>query len=369
MLERLAELEQRYQELGEQMAQPEVYTRPERIREIARERAGLEEIVRCYQEYQRLREELAGAREMLAEEEEEELRALAAEEVQRLSARQTELEHRLRVLLLPKDPADEKNVILEIRAGTGGEEAALFAGELLRMYERYAEKQGWRIDYLDSNPTGLGGFKKVIFAVEGTGAYSRLKYESGPHRVQRVPETEASGRIHTSAVTVAVLPEPEEIDIAIDPNDLEWDTFLSSGPGGQNVQKNETGVRLRHRPSGLVVECQEERSQKQNREKALRVLRAKLFDLEQRRQQEEIDATRRSQVRSGDRSEKVRTYNFPQGRVTDHRIGLTLYRLPEILDGDLDELVEALIQAEQSERLAAWAEGTGRKQEAGNRRQ
>jgi len=357
MLDRLAELEQRYQELEAEMARPEVYSDPDRLREMAKEYASLEEIVSVFREYRKLQEQLQEAQEILQGSDDSELRTLAEEEIAALKPQVEALNRKLRLLLLPKDPLDEKNVIVEIRAGTGGEEAALFAADLLRMYTRYAERQGWKLDFISSTPSDLGGFKEVIFAVEGKGAYSKLKYESGPHRVQRVPVTESSGRIHTSAATVAVLPEADEIDLEINPNDLEWETFLSSSPGGQHMQKNETAVRVRHKPTGLVVECQDERSQHRNREKALRVLRSRLYEREKRRQQEEIDAVRRSQVRRGDRSEKIRTYNFPQNRVTDHRINLTLYQLEEILDGELNPLLEALMEAEQEERLAALSAG------------
>ncbi|MDI6829255.1 MAG: peptide chain release factor 1, partial [Armatimonadota bacterium] len=257
----------------------------------------------------------------------------------------------LRIMLLPKDPNDEKNVIIEIRAGTGGEEAALFAGDLLRMYSRYAERKHWKTELLSANETGIGGFKEAIMAVEGKGAYSMLKFEGGVHRVQRVPQTESGGRIHTSAATVAVLPEPEEVEVEIDPDDLEIETYRSSSAGGQNVQKNETAIRITHKPTGIVVTCQDERSQLQNKEKAMRMLRAHLLERMTREQQSEITETRRSMVRSGDRSDKIRTYNFPQGRVTDHRIGYTIYRLDSFMDGDIQEMVDQLISADQAERL------------------
>ena len=352
---RLNELRQRYDELTEQIGTPEVYGDHERLRDVSRERASLEELVQAHGTYRELQEQLSQAREVASD---PDMKDLAEEEIAALEPQVEALLDRLQVLLLPKDPADDKNVIIEIRAGTGGEEAALFAADLMRMYCRYADRQGWKYETLGSEDTGIGGFKRVTFGLDGQGAYSRLKYESGVHRVQRVPDTESSGRIHTSAATVAVLPEAEDVEVDLNEGDLEWETFLSGGAGGQNVQKNETAVRLIHKPTNIRIECQDERSQKQNRLKALRVLRARLYEMERERLQTERDAARASQVRSGDRSEKIRTYNFPQNRVTDHRIGLTLYKLQEVLDGDLDEVIAGLTEAEQAERLREMASGT-----------
>lgn len=351
---RLNELRERYDELTEQLGLPEVYGDHQKLRDVSRERASLEELVAVHTTYREVQHQLAQARELATD---PDMRELAEEEIAALEPELVTLQERLQVLLLPKDPNDEKSVIIEIRAGTGGEEAALFAADLMRMYCRYADRQGWKYETLGSEDTGIGGFKRVTFALDGSGAFSRLKYEAGIHRVQRVPDTESSGRIHTSAATVAVLPEAEDVEVELNESDCEWETFLSGGAGGQNVQKNETAVRLIHKPTGIRIECQDERSQKQNRLKALRVLRARLYEIERERLQSERDAVRASQVRSGDRSEKIRTYNFPQSRVTDHRIGLTIYKLQEVLDGDLEELITGLTQAEQAERLRDLATG------------
>lgn len=351
MLEKLDKIEERYEELSRKIADPEVIADYSRWREYVKAHAEMEEVVYTYREYKKVSRDIENAEMLLREENDPELRDLAAEELELLKERKEELTERLKVLLLPKDPNDEKNVILEIRAGTGGEEAALFAADLLRMYLKFAERRGWRSEMMSSSPTDLGGFKEAIVLIEGRGAYSQLKFESGVHRVQRVPETEASGRIHTSAATVAVLPEAEEVDVAIDPKDLRIDVFCSTGPGGQSVNTTQSAVRITHLPTGIVVTCQDEKSQHKNRDKAMKVLRARLLDKMQREQQEKIAAARRSQVGTGDRSERIRTYNFPQNRVTDHRVGLTLYRLGEVLDGDLDELITALVTHHQAERL------------------
>ncbi len=347
--DKLQELVDRYEELSKQMADPEVATDPKRLSALAQEQAELTPIVETYRRYRDVKAALEDARALL---EDEELADLAREEVKQLEAELEHLENKLKRLLLPKDPNDDRNVILEIRAGTGGEEAALFAADLARMYMRYAEEKGWKTEILSSNPTGIGGYKEIVFLIKGKGAYSRLKYESGVHRVQRVPETEASGRIHTSTATVAVLPEMGEVEVHIDPKDLRIETFRSSGPGGQHVNRTDSAVRITHLPTGLVVSCQDAKSQHQNRLKAMQILRARLHALEEERRRRELGEQRRSQVGTGERSEKIRTYNFPQNRVTDHRIGLTLYRLQDILDGDLDEIIEALATADQAERLA-----------------
>jgi peptide chain release factor 1 len=355
MLEKLARVEQRYEELNTLLSDPAVASDYVKAAEYGQERAELEELVKTYQRFNQVQQELDDTRSMMDEDLGADLRELAQEEVTALEQETEDLRQELEVLLLPKDPNDDKNVIVEIRAGTGGEEAALFAGDLYRMYTRYAEKKGWKTEILSSNSTGIGGFKEVIFLVEGVGAYSKLKFESGVHRVQRVPVTEASGRIHTSAATVAILPEMDEVDVTVAPEDVRIDVYRSTGHGGQSVNTTDSAVRLTHLPTGLVVTCQDERSQLQNRQRAMAILRARLYDLEQSKQEAQVDAERRSQVRSGDRSEKIRTYNFPQNRVTDHRIGLTSHRLEEILDGELDEFISELAGADQ----AAALQGTG----------
>lgn len=353
ILDKLAQLENRYEELERLLADPEVATDYNRLRQYARERADIAELVETYRSAKKVQEELEKTRSMLDDDLDEDMRDLVKQEIERLEAQEDELQQKLRLLLLPKDPNDERNVIMEIRAGTGGEEAALFAADLYRMYVRYAEAHGWKTELLSANVTGIGGFKEVIFEVQGKGAYSRLKHESGVHRVQRVPVTEASGRIHTSTATVAVLPEADEVDVDINPEDLRIEVFRSSGHGGQSVNTTDSAVRITHLPTGIVVSCQDERSQLQNKMRALSILRARLYDMERRALEEKVDAERRSQVGTGERSEKVRTYNFPQNRVTDHRINFSSYRLEEVLAGELDEFIEQLIAAEQAERLRA----------------
>ena len=354
MLEKMAEVEGRYEELEELLADPAL---PEDRREysrVAKEHADLSEVVACYREWRKLAQEVRDNRELL-QEGDPEIQDLAAEELDALKSRQDALERQLRVLLLPRDPNDDRNVLLEIRAGTGGEEASLFSADLFRMYSRYAETRGWKVEVLNSNPTGLGGFKEVVALIEGQGAYSQLKFEGGVHRVQRVPVTETSGRIHTSAVTVAVLPEADEVDVEIDPRDLRIDVFRSSGPGGQSVNTTDSAVRMTHAPTGIVVSCQDEKSQHKNKAKALKILRARLLEKTQEAQRSEIAASRKLMVGSGDRSERIRTYNFPQGRVTDHRINLTLYKLDQVMDGGVKDLIDSLITSHQAEALQATA--------------
>jgi len=352
MLDKLAKVETRYEELERLMSDPQLLNQQREYSKFAKERAELEEIVGCYREWRKVEQEIQQNRELL-EENDEAIRELAKEEVGMLRQRKEDLENRLKFLILPKDPNDSKNVLIEIRAGTGGDEAALFAGELYRMYTRYAESRGWRVEILSSNPTGLGGFKEIIMMVEGKGAYSRLKFEGGVHRVQRVPVTEGSGRIHTSAVTVAVLPEADEVEIDIDPKDIRVDVFRSSGPGGQSVNTTDSAVRITHIPTGIVVSCQDEKSQHKNRAKGMKIMRARLLEKKQEEQRSEIAATRKSMVGSGDRSERIRTYNFPQGRLTDHRINLTIYQLDRVMEGHIDEVVEGLITHYQAEALKA----------------
>lgn len=351
MLEKLQALEDKYEELSRLLSDPQVIADQAEFQKHAKAHAALTDIVTAYREYKETLKRRDEAKEILAEESDKELRELAELELEELDAKKEDLEQQLKVLLLPKDPNDEKNVIMEIRAGTGGEEAALFAGDLFRMYSRYVEGRNWSIEVLSENATDIGGYKEIIFQVSGQGAYSQLKFESGVHRVQRVPVTETQGRVHTSAATVAVLPEAEEVDVDIDPNDLRIDVFCSSGPGGQSVNTTQSAVRVTHIPTGIVVSCQDEKSQHKNKDKALKILRARLLDKAVAEQQGELAEARKTMVGSGDRSERIRTYNYPQNRVTDHRIGLTLHKLDAILQGDLGEIIEALVTTEQAEKL------------------
>jgi len=351
MFERLEEVEHRYETLSHLLSQPEVIHNQTELQKVAKEYAELGRVVDLYRKLKKLEEEIRENRSLMESEEDEELKRLAKEEVVHLLEEKGKVERDLRIALLPKDPNDEKNILLEIRAGTGGEEAGLFAADLFRMYAKYAEKKNWKVEILSRHYTGVGGFKEIIALIEGKGVYSRLKYESGVHRVQRVPITESQGRIHTSTVTVAILPEAEEVEVEIDPNDLRIDIFRSSGPGGQSVNTTDSAVRITHLPTGIVVSCQDEKSQHKNKAKALKILRARLLEKARQEKEKEISEKRRNQVGTGERSERIRTYNFPQGRVTDHRIGLTLYRLDEILEGDLDEIIDSLITYYQTEAL------------------
>lgn len=351
MLEKLQTLEERYNHLERLISDPDAVKDMATWQKNSRTHSKLTEIIMKFREYKACQKTIEDTLELLREKLDDEMRELAQSELDGAKADKERMEAELRILLLPKDPYDDKDVIMEIRGGAGGEEAALFAGDLFRMYSRYAESQRWRVEMLDSNPTDLGGFKEVVFSIAGAGAYSRLKFESGVHRVQRVPDTESSGRIHTSTVTVAVLPEVEDVDVQISPNDLRIDTYCASGAGGQHVNKTESAVRITHLPTGVVVQCQDEKSQLKNKEQAMRVLRAKVLELAVEEQRAETAQTRKSQVGTGDRSERIRTYNFPQGRMTDHRIGLTLHKLDFIMNGDLTETIDALTAADQSERL------------------
>jgi peptide chain release factor 1 len=353
MFEKLELIQKRYDELGQLLAREEIATDRRRLEELSRERAGLEDIVSTYQQYKDKTRELAELEALLDSHAEADMTTLIKDEVSKLRQRQSELLGGLKLSLVPKDPNDERDVIVEIRAGAGGEEASLFAGDLFRMYSRYAQAKGWKVEVIDSSQSERGGFKELIFEVKGRGAFSRLKHERGVHRVQRVPVTEASGRIHTSTTTVAVLPEAEEVELNINPDDLKMEFFHSRGAGGQNVNKVTTAVRITHLPTGIMAACQDERSQIRNRMKAMAVLRARLLDHEQRKQAESIHKERRMQVGSGQRAEKIRTYNFPQNRVTDHRVNLSFHSLQQILDGDLDEIIEALSSKEQVEQLEA----------------
>jgi peptide chain release factor 1 len=341
----------RYEELNRLMADPKVIADHVRLTEYAQEQSEIEDLVLAYRRYLKLKNELADTRALIEMGEGDEMREMGEAEIARIEGEMEALYERMRKLLLPRDPADAKNVIMEIRAGAGGDEAGIFAADLYRMYTRYAENQGWRPEMLSAHSTGVGGFKEAIFEIAGKGAYSRLKFESGVHRVQRVPTTESQGRIHTSTATVAVLPEIDDVEVHIDPSDLEVDVYISSGPGGQHMQKNATAVRIHHQPTGMVVSCESERSQTQNRERAMAILRSRLYEAERQRQMKERGETRRLQVGSGERSEKIRTYNYPQNRVTDHRIGLTLYRLESVVDGDLDEIIDELATTDEAERL------------------
>jgi peptide chain release factor 1 len=351
LTEKLDQLDARYQEMTRELSTPEIVSDSARFQKLAKQHAELEEIVNKHREYKQIEKDLAGAHQMVVESEDADMRHLAQEEERQLTARREQVERELKLLLLPKDPNDDKNILLEIRAGTGGDEAAIFAGDLFRMYSRYAESQRWKVEVLESSPSSMGGVKEIVAAIQGNKVYSKLKYESGVHRVQRVPATETQGRIHTSAATVAVLPEADEIDIKIEAKDLRVDTFCSSGPGGQSVNTTYSAVRITHLSTGLVVSQQDEKSQIKNRAKAMRVLRSRLYEMELEKQQAAITAERRGQIKTGDRSEKIRTYNYPQNRVTDHRIGLTIHQLTEVMDGKLAPLVDGLVTHYEAARL------------------
>ncbi|MEL7648186.1 MAG: peptide chain release factor 1 [Sedimentibacter sp.] len=351
MIDKLQALNEKYTELSEKISDPEILSDSQKLQKLMKEQAQLEPIVTKYNEYKEVETQLEDSKAMLNEKLDDDFREMVKEEVKELSVKIEELEQEIKILLLPKDPNDDKDVIVEVRAGVGGDEAGLFAGDLLRMYLRYAERQGWKTEFISVNEQGIGGYKEVIFSIKGRGAYSKLKYESGVHRVQRVPDTESSGRIHTSSATVAVLPEVDDIEIEINPNDVRVDVFRSSGNGGQCVNTTDSAVRLTHIPTGIVISCQDEKSQLKNKDKAFKVLKARLYDMYQQEQNDELAQQRKSQVGSGDRSERIRTYNFPQGRVSDHRIGLTLYKLDSFIDGDITEMLDALMTSDQAEKL------------------
>ncbi|KAB8127173.1 peptide chain release factor 1 [Gracilibacillus oryzae] len=351
MLDRLESLEARYDKLNELLSDPEVINDSKKLREYSKEQSDLQDVITAYREYKDVTAQLDDAKEMLEDDLDDEMREMTKMEITELSEQKEELEAKLKVLLLPKDPNDDKNVIMEVRGAAGGDEAAVFAGDLFRMYSRYAESEGWKIDIMDSNSTGVGGYKEIVFMINGNGAYSKLKFENGAHRVQRVPETESGGRIHTSTATVVVMPEAEEVEVDIHEKDIRVDTFASSGPGGQSVNTTMSAVRLTHMPTGTVVSIQDEKSQIKNKEKAMKVLRARIYDKFQQEAQAEYDQTRKSAVGTGDRSERIRTYNFPQNRVTDHRIGLTIQKLDQILEGKLAEVIDALIIEEQAHKM------------------
>jgi len=356
MFEKLAEIEKRYIELEELLASPDIYQDPQNAAKLSKEQKALTPLITAWRKYKKAKEAHEEAASMLEGRLDAEFRELVMEEFNSSKADMEKYQEEMKILLLPSDPNDDKNVIVEIRGGAGGEEAALFASSLFRMYTMYAEARRWKVEVMNLNETELGGIKEVSFMIEGTGAYSRLKFESGVHRVQRVPDTEASGRIHTSTVTVAVLPEAEEVEVEINPADLQIDTFRSGGAGGQHVNKTESAIRITHLPTGIVVECQDERSQHKNRERAMKILRSRLYEISMEEQNSKIAAERKSQVGTGDRSERIRTYNFPQGRVTDHRINLSLYKIDAIMNGELDELIDALITADRAEKLKASSE-------------
>nr|WP_309098270.1 peptide chain release factor 1 [Fredinandcohnia onubensis] len=351
VFDRLEAVEARYEKLNELLSDPDIVSDTNKLREYSKEQSDIQETVEKYREYKEVKEQLTDAKAMLEEKLDAEMREMVKEEINELEDQMEDLEERLHVLLLPKDPNDDKNVIMEIRGAAGGDEAALFAGDLYRMYSRFAEHQGWKTEVMDSNSTGVGGYKEIIFMITGKGAYSKLKFENGAHRVQRVPETESGGRIHTSTATVAVLPEAEEVEVEIHEKDIRVDTFASSGPGGQSVNTTMSAVRLTHLPTGTVVSCQDEKSQIKNKEKAMKVLRARVYDKFQQEAQAEYDQNRKQAVGTGDRSERIRTYNFPQNRVTDHRIGLTIQKLDQILTGKLDEVIDALIMEDQARKM------------------
>ncbi len=356
LLEKLRKINDRFEMINQQLADPSFLNDRDKLVQLSRERSELSQIVQSYEKYSMLLKNIEGNKEIINSSKDKELVDLAESELEELLQKKEKIEEEIKLLMLPKDPNDNKDVIMEIRAGTGGEEAALFAGDLFRMYSRYAERKGWKLEFIDISDSGLGGIKEVIFSLSGNNIYGELKFESGVHRVQRVPETEASGRVHTSAASVAVLPEAEDVQIDINPNDLKIDIFRAGGAGGQNVNKVETAVRITHFPTGIVVQCQDERSQLKNRQKALKVLRARLYDIKLKEHEDAISAQRKVMVGSGDRSDKIRTYNFPQNRVTDHRIGLTLYNLSNIMEGELDELIEQIKLADRAEKLQASTE-------------
>ncbi|EDO0935645.1 peptide chain release factor 1 [Listeria monocytogenes] len=351
MYDRLQAVEDRYDELNELLSDPDVVSDPKRLRDLSKEQSGITATVETYREYKNVNEQINETKELLGEKLDDEMREMAKEEFAELQKEKADLEERLKLLLVPKDPNDDKNVILEIRGAAGGDEAALFAGDLFRMYSKYAESRGWKVEIMDANPTGIGGYKEIIAMMNGNDAFSRMKYENGAHRVQRVPETESGGRIHTSTATVAILPEAEEVEIELHDKDIRTDTFASTGAGGQSVNTTMSAVRLTHIPTGIVVSMQDERSQLKNKDKAMKVLRARVYDKFEREAREEYDANRKSAVGTGDRSERIRTYNYPQNRVTDHRIGLTIQKLEQIMEGKLDEIIDALILEDQTSKL------------------